>query len=206
MHFLGMNLGNNSVSFFPKPFNPNAKPEDADPVLKEGNLLTNVYNRILRTVFYTAQKELDGNIPQLIANENVKKECEAIILDYERLMYDKKFHQLVSHVDVFVRNINKYWVKNYNQSVTKEAKERLIANCLQYIVTSNLLLHPMAPKGTEKVANYLGLDMKKAFSWDYAFEDYLNILTDRKNPKFTFLKEREDFFKKHESQLKELED
>ena len=206
MHFLGMNLGNNSVSFFPKPFNPNAKPEDADPVLKEGNLLTNVYNRILRTVFYTAQKELDGNIPQLIADENVKKECEAIILDYERLMYDKKFHQLVSHVDVFVRNINKYWVKNYNQSVTKEAKERLIANCLQYIVTSNLLLHPMAPKGTEKVANYLGLDMKKAFSWDYAFEDYLNILTGRKNPKFTFLKEREDFFKKHESQLKELED
>lgn len=201
MHFLGMNLGNNSVPFFPKPFNPDAKPEDADPVLKEGNLLTNVYNRILRTLFYTSQKELDGEIPLLQVDENIKNECEKVVLDYERLMYNKKFHLVVNLVDVFVRNINKYWAKNYNEAKTKEDKQRLIANTLQYVVTANILLHPMAPDGTEKVAQYLGLDLVKAFSWDYVFDEYKNLLINQTNPKFTFLKEREDFFKKLESQF-----
>ena len=205
MHFLGMNLGNNSVPFFPKPFNPNAKPEDADPVLKEGNLLTNVYNRVLRTLFYTSQKELNGEIPLLKADEDVKKECEKAILDYERFMFDKKFHQVINVVDVFVRNINKYWVKNYNLAITKEEKQKLIANTLQYVATANILLHPMAPNGTEKVADYLGLDKTKAFSWEYIFEEYTNLLFNKINPKFTFLKEKEDFFKKHESQLKDIE-
>ena len=206
MHFLGMNLGNNSVPFFPKPFNPNAKPEDADPVLKEGNLLTNVYNRVLRTMFYTAQKEMEGNIPLLKADETIKKECEKAILDYERFMFDKKFHQVVNVVDVFVRNINKYWVKTYNSTMTKEEKEKLIANTLQYVTTANILLHPMAPKGTEKVVEYLGLDKSKAFNWEYIFEDYMDLLINKTNPKFTFLKEKEDFFKKHESQLQELKE
>lgn len=205
MHFLGMNLGNNSVPFYPKPFNPNAKPEDADPVLKEGNLLTNVYNRILRTVIYTSQKESDGRIPVLKPDETVKNECQKAILDYERFMYDKKFHQVVNVVDVFVRNINKYWVKNYNSDLSREEKDKIIANTLQYIVTANILLHPMAPEGTEKVAQYLGLDEAKAFNWEYVFEEYVDLLKNKENPKFVFLKEREDFFKKHESQLKELE-
>ena len=205
MHFLGMNLGNNSVPFFPKPFNPNAKPEDADPVLKEGNLLTNVYNRILRTIFYTSQKEFNGEIPLLKPNEEIKKECEKAILDYERLMFDKKFHLVVNVLDVFVRNINKYWVKNYNNALTLQEKQQLIANTLQYVTTANILLHPMAPAGTEKVATYLGLDLTKAFDWEYIFEEYSNLLINKTNPKFTFLKEKEDFFKKHPSQLQELE-
>jgi len=82
----------------------------------------------------------------------------------------------------------------------------LIANTLQYVATANILLHPMAPKGTEKVVKYLGLDKSKAFNWEYIFEDYMDLLTNKTNPKFTFLKEKEDFFKKHESQLQELKE
>ena len=204
MHFLGMNLGNNSVPFYPKPFNPNAKPEDADPVLKEGNLLTNVYNRILRTIFYSTQKDANGEIPLLTASDEVKAECQKAILDYERYMYDKKFHQVVNVLDVFVRNINKYWAKNYSADQTKEERATLTANTLQYIYTANILLHPMAPQGTEKVAEYLGLDTEKVFNWEYIFEDYKNMLVDKTAPKMTFLKEKEDFFRKHESQLREL--
>ena len=63
----------------------------------------------------------------------------------------------------------------------------------------------MAPEGTEKVAKYLGLDLSKAFSWEYIFEEYENLLIDKTKAKFTFLKEKEDFFKKHPSQLKNLE-
>ena len=63
MHFLGMNLGNNNVSFMPKAFNPDAKTDEVDVVLKEGNLLTNVYNRVLRTLFYTTQQYFNGVVP-----------------------------------------------------------------------------------------------------------------------------------------------
>lgn len=203
MHFLGMNLGNNSVSFFPKPFNPNAKPEDADPVLKEGNLLTNVYNRILRTLFYTVQKELGSTLPLLKADEAIKEECKKTILDYERFMYDKKFHQVINVVDVFVRNINKYWVKNVAGAESLEQKKQLIANTMQYIVTANTLLHPMSPVGTQKVCDYLGLDENKAFDWDFIFEDWFSLLKDEKQPKIVELKEKEDFFKKLQYQLDE---
>lgn len=39
MHFLGLSVGNTSSSFTPKVFDNNAKPEDIDPVTKDGNLL-----------------------------------------------------------------------------------------------------------------------------------------------------------------------
>ena len=74
MHFLGMNLGNNNVSFMPKAFNPDAKPEEMDVVLKEGNLLTNVYNRILRTIFYYIQNEFDGLVPVGKIDEKIKED------------------------------------------------------------------------------------------------------------------------------------
>ena len=46
-----------------KPLNPNARENDGDPVLKEGNLLSNVLNRAVRSCFYTAQKFSGGKIP-----------------------------------------------------------------------------------------------------------------------------------------------
>ena len=206
MHFLGMNVTNNNVSFLPKPLMPDAKPEEVDIVLKEGNLLTNVYNRILRTLFYTMQKELDGKIPHVPASDDVKKECANAILNYEKFMFDLKLHQVVNTVDVFVRNINKFWVKNYNSDASAEEKQQLIADTLQYVITANILLHPMSPKGTEKVADYLKLDKTKHFSWDYIFDNLQDVLKDSDSDQITFLKEKEDFFKKHPSQLAALEE
>ena len=62
-HFLGLGLGIRSVGFQPKPLNPKANENDNDPVLKEGNLLSNVFNRAVRSCFYSAQKYYDGKIP-----------------------------------------------------------------------------------------------------------------------------------------------
>ena len=64
MHFLAMNLANNNVSLSPKAFDKEDSSDEIDPVVKEGNLLTNVYNRILRTVFYSTQSHFDGILPQ----------------------------------------------------------------------------------------------------------------------------------------------
>lgn len=197
MHFLGMNLSNNNVNFMPKPFNPEAKAEEVDPVLKEGNLLTNVYNRILRTFFYSTQNNFNGVVPDAEISQEILDKCEKACLDYERFMYDKKLHQVVNVVDVFVRDINKMWVKEVNGC--DEAKLKILTvNTLQLIKTANLLLHPMAPSGTENVAEYLGFDKTKAFSWAYAFDDYKAI---KPKAKIKFIEEKFDFFKKHPSQL-----
>jgi len=59
-HFLSLGLAMKSVSFQPKPLNPKANEKDADPVLKEGNLLSNVFNRAIRSCFYTTRKYYDG--------------------------------------------------------------------------------------------------------------------------------------------------
>ena len=64
-HFLSLGLGNDSVSFMPKVYNPLSGDNDLDPVLKEGNLFANVYNRIARSLFYTAEKIFNNNVPSV---------------------------------------------------------------------------------------------------------------------------------------------
>jgi methionyl-tRNA synthetase len=85
-HFLGFGVSYNNASFMPKPFNPDAKPTDMDPVIREGNLLTNVFNRIARTIFYTVWQKYGGLVPDLNTELNVKDEAKNVIFEYERLL------------------------------------------------------------------------------------------------------------------------
>ncbi|MBR1987916.1 MAG: class I tRNA ligase family protein [Clostridia bacterium] len=203
MHFLGMNLGNNNVSFMPKAFNPDAKADEIDVVLKEGNLLTNVYNRILRTLFYYVQNEFNGVLPAGKIDEKTKEDAKNTILNYEKFMAEKKFHQCINCVDVYVRNINKYWVKEIKEATTSEQIDNLIANTLEMIKVANILLHPIAPSGTENVADYLGFKDNWS-SWDYIFDDVYTFFEDKDNHKLKTLKQKEDFFRKHITQLEEF--
>lgn len=203
MHFLAMNLTNNNVSLSPKAFDPDAKDDDIDPMVIEGNLLTNVYNRILRTLFYSTQKNFDGVLPDAEIDDSVMESCKKTILDVEKFMYDKKFHQVYNALDVFIRNINKYWVKEIN-GADNEKLAKITANTMQMIFVANTLLHPVAPNGTENVADYLGFDKSICFDWKNIFGTYNDILDKSKERKIKTLKEREDFFKRHQSQLDEL--
>lgn len=202
IHFLAMNLSNNNVSLMPKAFNPNAG-DELDPMVREGNLLTNVYNRILRTIFYSTQNNFDGVIPDCEISEETFKTCEKAILDVETFMNDKKFHQVYNALDVFIRNINKYWVKEVNGADYEKLKS-LTANTMQMIFVANTLLHPVAPNGTENVADYIGLDKTKCFSWDNIFGSFYDMLDNDKNKKLKTLKEKEDFFVRHRWQLEEM--
>ena len=203
MHFLGMNLGNNNVSFMPKAFNPDAKADEVDVVLKEGNLLTNVYNRVLRTLFYTTQAHFDGIVPVGSINPEITAELKNHILNYERFMAERKFHQVINVVDVLVRNINKYWVKNAASFETdKELEKQTIINTLHMVRVAVLMLHPVAPKSTENLVDFLKLD-RAIFSW--ANEDKLvyDFMANHKDHRPNFLEPKQDFFKKHPSQLEE---
>lgn len=204
MHFLVMNLANNNVSLSPKVFDPHAEAEAIDPMVKEGNLLTNVYNRILRTLFYSTQNNFDGILPKVKIDEKIMADCNKIILDVERFMFDKKFHQVYNVLDVFVRNINKYWVKEIANADDKAKLESLTANTAQMIFVANALLHPIAPSGCENVAEYMGFDNEKCFDWKYIFGEFYSVLKSDER-KLKTLYEKEDFFKRHKVQLEELE-
>ena len=199
MHWLGLGLGQRSVSFMPKPYNPDAKPEDADPVVKDGLLLSNVYNRMIRTAFYTAQKELDGVMPDNAPEEQFIADAKKAVLEYERDMSKFAFHQCTYVLDSYIRNGSKYMAKNLTGTYEdKEALKQSLANLFYMIRIAGVLLHPMAPFGTEKLREYLGAD-ERIWSWDTIFEP-INYFTGTQH-KLKFLPPRTDFFTRHESQF-----
>jgi len=198
-HFLALNVGSTSSSFNPKAYDPDAKKEDVDPVVKDGNLLTNVFNRTLRTLFYTWQKDFDGAVPYAEIDEEVLLECELSILKFEKAMMDNKFHLCMYELDSFLRNINKYWTKNFI-SDNKEIEAKCVANTLHYSKVAMVLLHSVAPKGCENLAEYLGVDYT-IFDFDRINEPIYNWFNSKENHKPKFIESKFDFFKKHPSQF-----
>ena len=205
MHFLGLSVGNASASFMPKAFNPDAQPDEIDPVLKDGNLLTNVYNRVLRNLFYTWQKDFDGVVPFGEPSEAIQKETTMSILKYEKLMKENKFHMVMYELDSLIRNANKYWVKNIklaDETADLELKKQTIIDTLHYAKVALVLLHPVVPKSTENLAKFLGVN-DSIFSWDNIDKPIYDFVEDKFNFRPNFLEPRQDFFKKHPSQLED---
>ena len=201
MHWLGLGLGQRSVSFMPN--NPLAKPEDSDPVVKDGLLLSNVFNRMIRTAFYTTQKELDGIMPSVAPEEKFVQEAEKAVLEFERHMSKFAFHQCTYVLDSYIRNGSKYMSKNITvDSDDKEKLSQALANLFYMIRIAGVLLHPLAPFGTEKLREYLDVD-ERIWSWDTILEP-LTYFTGE-NHKLKFLPPRTDFFTRHESQFENKE-
>ena len=203
MHWLGLGLGQRSVSFMPKPYNPLVKPEDSDPVVKDGLLLSNVFNRMIRTAFYTTQKEFDGIMPSVAPEEKFVQEAEKAVLEFERHMSKFAFHQCTYVLDSYIRNGSKYMSKNIIvDSDDKEKLSQALANLFYMIRIAGVLLHPLAPFGTEKLREYLDVD-ESIWSWNTILEP-LTYFTGE-NHKLKFLPPRTDFFTRHESQFENKE-
>jgi methionyl-tRNA synthetase len=66
--------------------------------------------------------------------------------------------------------------------------------------TAAVMVHPIAPKGTEMIREYLNL--KDTFwNWEYVFQAIYDFMEDPSNHKLKFLEPRVDFFEKHMSQI-----
>jgi methionyl-tRNA synthetase len=202
-HFLGLGLGIRSVSFQPKPFNPKAGEKDSDPALKEGNLLTNVFNRVVRSCFYTVQKYFDGKLPLGSISEEVLTEAKSTILEYEKLMYKCDFHLMMSLMDTYIRGMNKYWVKMIREADKEDDNDlraQIIIDTFHMVRTAAVLMHPVAPKGTEMILDYLNLS-EDFWNWDRIFDSIYDFMENPSEHNLKFLEPRVDFFAKHESQL-----
>ncbi|MDC7223991.1 MAG: class I tRNA ligase family protein [Spirochaetales bacterium] len=199
-HFFSLGLAMRPISFRPKPFNPDAQPKDADPVLKEGNLLSNVMNRLCRSCFYTTQKYFDGLFPQGEVSPEVREEADQAILNWENVMHRQEFHRAMSILDKYIRSVSKYWAKNVKNEMSEEEIRPVLVNVFHMVRTAVLLLHPVAPEGTEMVRDYLNVK-GDFFNWDYCFEPISHFIESPEDHKLKFLEPRVDFFKKHPSQF-----
>lgn len=198
-HFLGLGLSIRSVGFQPKPLNPDAKGNDADPVLKEGSLFTNVLNRAARSCFYTAQKYFDGKLPDCAPSEDAVDTATEAALDYERLMARCEFHQMMNLLDGFIRMLNKTFSAKMREA-GEDAQEiaPVLADAFHILRVATVLTHPVAPTGSEMLAEYFALPCD-FFSWENIFKTLPELAGSSHTLKF--LEPRIDFYVKHESQL-----
>ena len=212
-HFLALGLDQKSVGFKPKPFDPDeSKREDprvADPVLKEGALLTNVFNRLARSCFYEAQKNFEGWMPLGRVSDEVRERAHAVMSEYDATMHKVELHTIMSIMDTFIRWANKYWTDNI-RTAEKEGDEvlrrQVLVDCFYLLRVATLLMHPVVPKGCEKIADYLSFEFEDFFSWNFDFEDMNELchgleLEDGRH-RIRELPPRFDFFSKHPSQFK----
>ena len=138
-------------------------------------------------------------LPNVAPEEKVLADAKKAVLDYEEHMSKFAFHQCTYVLDSYIRNASKYMAKALsNAERPKEETAQALANLFHMIRTAGVLLHPMAPIGTEKLREYLQVD-ERIWSWETIFEPLTYFVGE--NHKLKFLPPRTDFFTRHESQF-----
>ena len=201
MHFLGLGFGETNANVELKAFNPDAKKDEIDPALKEGNILINVYNRVIRKLSYFVNENFEGVIPLGDASTQVKEICEKEILNHEDKVYCYKFHVALNMLDAFIRNINKFFERESKMAKDggdEQKIKQVVIDTIYMIRVANTLLNPFIPQGSQKVADYFHFNTKWT-DWNYIFDD-INVFID-KNTKIELLEDENPFFKKHPSQI-----
>ena len=104
-------------------------------------------------------------------------------------------------LDGYIRGASKYMARALKpEEQSPEETAQVLSNLFYMIRIAAVLLHPMAPFGTEKLREYLGAD-ERIWSWDTILEP-LTYFTGSGHP-LKYLPPRTDFFARHESQFEE---
>lgn len=220
-HWAALGLGLKSVSFSPKVFDPKSTEKSPDPALKEGTLLTNIYNRLARSCFYTSQKYFGGKAPLGQVSPEVRAKCADVVAAYEEAMYKFEIHAVMAIMDEFIRDANKMWTVQsreasaHEEELGNDAYRQLLIDAFQLLRTATVLMHPIVPTGTELIFEYLNIETADHghgdscghcgfFNWGHIDCGLSYWASNEEKSEGLFqLKElppRFDFFKKHESQ------
>ena len=173
-------------------------------VLKDGNLITNVFNRLIRSCFYAVQNNHAGKIPGGDVDSKLKELAEKTVLEYERHMYNHDFHRISYVLDDFVRAVNKHWVNNVKKADTigdAELRRQIVVDCFYACKVMAVLVHPIAPEGCEMFREYLNLG-EELWNWEYILEPLSFYVNDLSSHELKVLEPRVDFFEKHECQIR----
>ena len=199
-HFLALGLDQKSVGFKPKAFDPDEKVRNdtrvADPALKESKLLSNVFNRLARSVLYEAKRNFDCAIPTDAPTPAVRERAHKVLADYDRTMKKAELHSIMSLMDEFIRYANKTWadgisaVESDGDSLTRR---QVLADAAYLLWVCTLLMHPVVPAGCADICEKLAFDPSTFFSWDHEFAS-LAELDEASDHAVTELPPRYDFF------------
>ncbi len=203
MHFMSLGLSSKSVGFRPQALLEEEEQAGMDMVLKDGNLITNVFNRLIRSCFYAAWKHCAGRIPAEEPAERIRDMAKKAVLEYERHMYHQEFHRISYVLDDFIREVNKHWVNQIKIADSRgddALRRQVLADCFYACKVMAVLVHPIAPEGCEKFREYMKIG-DTLWNWDYILEPISFYTGDLTGHELKVLEPREDFFKKHERQL-----
>ncbi len=201
MHFLSLGLSKRSVSFNPMALDETFTNKNEDPVLKDGALLTKVFNRIVRSCFYTSEKYSDLKIPTLEVSEEVRNLMERAVYDYERAMSRHEFHQVIITLDSVIRKLSKYWSKHMKIADTDDNNDlrlQILADMFYGVKVTLTLLHPVVPTSAENVKDYLDLE-DSLWSWDHIFDTVYDHMSDPSTHTIKGIPPKFDFFANHPS-------
>ena len=176
--------------------------KDGDPVLKEGNLLSNAFNRAVRSCFYTAQKFFDGKLPIGEISADVLEQSETAILDFEEAMHRHEFPQTMIIAGEYIREINQRWSRNnpFYDDCHPAVRRQVLIDAFHMVRVAAVLLHPIAPQGTERIREYLRLGAE-FWRWERIFEPLYTFMESPAEHRLEFLEPRVDFFEKHPAQV-----
>lgn len=195
IHFMNASLGEKSVSFEPQALLN--KSGGFDTVLYEGNLITNVLNRLVRSCFYTLQKQNGGVYPTGDITESIRVTSEQVILEYESLISRFAFDKIFELLNVYLREANKDWSRRAKSEDPAEIRQ-LLLDMFHIVRVAATLFHPIVPEGCEMIRAYLNVD-ERIWNWQYIFEPLRFFMPP--GHKLRFLEPRVDFFQKHPAQL-----
>ncbi|MBQ9000768.1 MAG: class I tRNA ligase family protein, partial [Eggerthellaceae bacterium] len=198
-HFLSLGLGQKSVGFKPKAFEPEEvrnDPRVADPALKESKLLGNVFNRLARSVLYEAKRNFDGAIPVCDPTTRVVERAHETLAAYDRTMKKAELHSVMSLMDEFIRYANKTWADGISAAESAEdanARRQVLADAAYLLWICTLLMHPIVPSGCEDICEKLAFDPAAFFSWNHDFASLAELDAAREH-QVVELPPRYDFF------------
>ncbi len=199
-HFLALGLGQKSVGFKPKAFDPDENVRNdtrvADPALKESKLLSNVFNRLARSVLYEAKKNFAGAIPLLDPTPSVVERAHAALAAYDRTMKKAELHTIMTIADEFIRFANKTWADGVSAADAEgdmEARRQVLADAAYLLWICTLMMHPIVPAGCEDICEKLQFDPDAFFNWENDFAT-LAELDDAAAHQVAELPPRYDFF------------
>ena len=227
-HWLSLGLSEKPVSFSPKAYDTRVSGKDKegneirtcddkrviDPALKEGALLTGVFNRLARSCFYgVAVKEGDeasyrtGCIPAGEPAPEVMQASQQAALAFEQYMYKFETHHALSVCDEYLRAANKRWSdasKAAKNAQNDDAMAQALVNAFHELRVATILMHGIVPAGCELICEYFDIDPVAFFSWDHIFEStdrFIETLGEEAGKHAVKpLPPRFDFFAKHPSQ------
>ncbi len=202
MHFMSLGLSSKSTGFKPQVYMKEEERQGVDMVLKDGNLLTNVFNRLIRSCFYTTQMYFDGKIPTGEVSEEILTLAEEKVVEYEKHMYNHEFHRIAYVLDAYIREVNKYFAGKSREADANddlELRRQLMIDCFYACKVMAILVHPVAPSGVEMFADYLNIG-EDLWNWEHILAPLSVYVDDLSTHELKLLEPRVDFYSKLESQ------